>query len=276
MVDYSWSLAPLPFVLVGVAVGAYVVAWRAAGRRRAATDLEDLQLACMVGAALLALVALVSPIARLGEQMFGFHMLQHLLLLDFVPLLVALAVTPDILGPALAPLRRLERRLGAALHPAVVVALYAGGMWAWHSRPLFDLAMRSEFWHAVQHGWFVLIGVLFWWYVVGEVRPLRRPRGMGVFAFVTSTKLITGLLAATILGSSLARYPAYAGAPRLPGMSAAEDRALGGGMMLFEELLVMSLALAFMFIRMLGEEQGDPPEPADAVNRADRARAGSG
>ena len=26
----------------------------------------------------------------------------------------------------------------------------------------------------------------------------------------------------------------------------------------------------------LGEEQGDPPEPADAVNSADRLRAGSG
>jgi len=53
VVDSLWSLAPLPFVLVGVTVGVYV------------------RLA-----------------ARLGEQMFGFHMIQHLLLLDFVPLLL--------------------------------------------------------------------------------------------------------------------------------------------------------------------------------------------
>ena len=258
--DVSWSLNPVAIVLAAAAWVAYFVAWRGARRRPRETEPGDARLACMSGAVLLALVALVSPIARLGEQMFGFHMIQHLLLLDLVPILVVFAITAEVLGPALEPLRRLERRLRFLLHPVTVIALYAGGMWVLHIRPMYELALGSGGWHALQHGWLLLTGLLFWWYAVGAIRPLQRPRGMGVFGFVTATKLLTGGLATAILGTTIAHYPWYENAPRLAGMDVGEDRGLAGGLMLFEELVVLSVALGIMFIRMLDESEEEERE----------------
>ena len=52
----------------------------------------------LTGIALL-FVALVSPVDRLGEQFASFHMVQHLLLADLVPICLTLALTKHILGP---------------------------------------------------------------------------------------------------------------------------------------------------------------------------------
>ena len=47
----------------------------------------------------LILVALVSPVDRLADQLFFMHMVQHLLLLDLAPILVLLGLTRVILRP---------------------------------------------------------------------------------------------------------------------------------------------------------------------------------
>ena len=256
MVDASWSLAPLGIAAVIAGTVGYLVAWNAAAERDG-VEPSRVRVYCMLGAAVVALVALVSPLARLGEQMVGFHMVQHVLLLDFAPILVVLAVTPAVARPVLPRIRRVERRLPLVFHPVTIVVLYAGGLWLWHTRPLYEFAVSSGGTHALQHAWFFVTGLLFWWYALGAIRPRHRPRGMGVFMFVTATKLITGGLATAILGTSLAEYPSYADQPRLDGMDAAEDRGFAGGLLLFEELIVMSVALGVMFMRMLGESDDE-------------------
>ena len=63
------------------------------GRRRSASS------CCGSRASLCLFVALVSPIDRLGEQFASFHMVQHLLLADLVPICLTLALTKHILRP---------------------------------------------------------------------------------------------------------------------------------------------------------------------------------
>src|ERR1700704_2722266 len=84
----SWTLEP--GVLIGVAIvgGAYVARWRAvrAGNTpRPAADAPVWRLCCFLGAQLVTLIALVSPIDALADQLFLMHMVQHVLLLDVVP-----------------------------------------------------------------------------------------------------------------------------------------------------------------------------------------------
>ena len=252
MLDTSWTLSPL-LALATAGVVAYSVAWKRAQVRHDSDVPGEARLWCAVGATILMIVAVWSPVARVAEQSVGVHMVQHLLLLDSIPILVVIAVTPGLLGAWEEPLRSLERRVFPLLHPVAVIAVYAGGIWLWNLRPLYELAVSGSGWRTLQHLWMLGSGLLFWWYVIGAVRPLRRPRGMAVFGFVTAAKLITGALATVILGTTLAEYPAYADAPRIADMTARDDALFAGAVMLFEELVAMSVALTVMFVRMLGE-----------------------
>ena len=98
------------------------------------------------------LLALVSPIDALADQLFSAHMVQHMLLLDLSPILGILGFTKVILRPVTRVVHDLERRAGALAHPAFAVLLYVGAIWAWHvpgrlrpapSHPLIHVSSTS-------------------------------------------------------------------------------------------------------------------------------------
>ena len=67
--------------------------------RDAAADAPVWRLCCFAGSLLAALIALVSPVDALADQLFFMHMVQHMLLLDLVPILAILGLTKVILRP---------------------------------------------------------------------------------------------------------------------------------------------------------------------------------
>jgi cytochrome c oxidase assembly factor CtaG len=95
---------------------------------------------------------------------------------------------------------------------------------------LFDRALDSEWWHALQHLSFLLSALLFWWSLTrSSHRPARRAIAAGCL-FVTS--LASGALGALMAISSSPWYEGYAAIGvrgLLPGgMTAAEDQQLAG------------------------------------------------
>ena len=90
------------------------------------------------------MIALISPIDRLAEQSFTFHMVQHVLLLDLVPIGLIGGLTKVLLRPLTRRLLALERALGPLMHPAVAVVLYIVAMWAWHVPAAYDAALRTR------------------------------------------------------------------------------------------------------------------------------------
>src|SRR5690348_5626647 len=124
--NLSWTFSP-PLLLVTIALGgAYLRRWRdvrrAAGSR--AADAPVWRLCCFAGALLCTLIALVSPVDSLAEQLFAMHMVQHILLLDLAPLLAILGLTRVLLRPLTRALHRIERRAGAFASPVFAIALY--------------------------------------------------------------------------------------------------------------------------------------------------------
>ena len=63
------------------------------------------------------LIALISPLDALADQLFFMHMVQHMLLLDVVPILAILGLTKVILRPVTRAVRDLERRAGGSRTP---------------------------------------------------------------------------------------------------------------------------------------------------------------
>ncbi len=256
--DLSWTLSP--GVLIGAAIlaGAYLRRWRQVRlgpSPRHSAEAPVWRLCCFMAAVLLAVMALVSPIDALADQLFFAHMIQHMLLLDVVPVLAILGLTKVLLRPVTRVVHDIERRAGALAHPAFAVALYVGAIWAWHIPAAYDLAVRHPLVHILEHVSFVVAGSLYWWHLLSPIRARLRLDGMGPVIYMLSTKLFVGALGMGLAFAPSALYPYYVHHARVWGLSAHDDQAIAGLVMAVEQSLVMGVALVALFVRALTESE---------------------
>jgi putative membrane protein len=256
--NISWTLDP--GVLIGVAVvgGTYVARWRRVRlgpSPRRADDAPVWRLCCFLGSLLAALIALVSPLDALADQLFFMHMGQHMLLLDLVPILTILGLTKVILRPATRALRDLERRAGALAHPAFAVVLYVAVIWTWHVPAAYDLALGNPVVHVLEHISFVAAGSLYWWHLLSPIRARLRLDGIGPLVYMTSTKVLVGALGMGLAFAPSALYPYYVQHARVWSISAHDDQSIAGLIMAVEQSLVMGIALVGLFVRALSESE---------------------
>jgi cytochrome c oxidase assembly factor CtaG len=227
------------------------------------------RLASFLGGMALVLVALVSPVDRLAEQLFFMHMIQHLLLIDLAPILVLLGLTKVILRPATRRLMRLEQAAGPLAHPIFAIVLYVVVMWIWHIPPLYDAALEHSVVHVVEHITFGLAGGLYWWHLLSPIRSRKRLGGMGPVLYMVSTKLGVGLLGVGLAFAPDAIYDFYERQPGYWDISAGTDQAIGGLIMATEQSIVMGIALTYLFVRALGESERDEQRAERAADRAE-------
>jgi cytochrome c oxidase assembly factor CtaG len=135
------------------------------------------------------------------------------------------------------------------------VALYIGGMWVWHVPALYDAALRHSALHVLEHVTFASVGLLYWWHLLSPIRSRHRLGGLGPVAYMGSTKVMLGLLGIVLTFSPTVLYDFYENGHRYWGLSALDDQAVGGALMAIEQALVMGAALAFLFVRALGESE---------------------
>lgn len=264
--DASWTAEPVVIGAVLAAGGLYLARWRRARAEVTVHAPGAWRLASFVGGLLAILIALVSPVDRLAEQLFALHMVQHVLLLDVAPILLVLGLTKVLLRPATRRLQRLERAAGPLGHPVFAVALYCAVMWAWHVPAAYDGALDQPALHVLEHVTFASAGTLYWWHLLSPIRGRLRLGGLGPVAYMASTKLLVGLLGVAIAFAPGVLYPFYERLPRGWGLSAGDDQSIAGMVMALEQSLVMGVALAVLFMRMLGESEREE-------ERAERLRA---
>jgi putative membrane protein len=267
-VDTSWTFAPGVLVaLTGYAV-VYGLRWRTAraeGGPRAASGWR----AAAWGAGLLCLfAALISPIDVLGEQLASAHMIQHLLVADLAPIALTLALTKHILRPVTRRIHWLERKAGPFGHPAFGVIAYVGAMWLWHVPALYDAALDHAGIHLLEHLSFAGAGLLYWWHLLSPIRSRLRLGGMGPVLYMASTKVLVGLLGIVLAFSPDLIYDGYGATGTRLGLSPLDDLHVAGLLMALEQSLVMGIALAYLFTRMLSEADRED-------ERADRYEAAS-
>jgi cytochrome c oxidase assembly factor CtaG len=185
--------------------------------------------------------SLVSPLHELGERSFTAHMSEHELLMLVAAPLMALSrplacflwACPDSMRRGLVQACNrgsVSRAWQVISDPIVATALQIDALWAWHMPSLFDLALRSEVWHAIQHLSFLLSALLFWWSLTRSTRRVNRHAIAAVCLFITS--LTSGALGALMAISASPWYSGYAalGLHELlaGGLTAAEDQQLAG------------------------------------------------
>jgi cytochrome c oxidase assembly factor CtaG len=207
---------------------------------------------------------LISPIDTLSDQVFFIHMIQHVLLLDIVPIFMILGLSKVIMRPIARTVLDLERGLGFIAHPVFAVIAYAGLMVVWHIPALYDAALEQDTVHVLEHVTFASIGWLYWWHLLGPVRS-HSMSAFGPVIYMVSTKLVVGALGVAITFSRHPLYSFYERGEEVWGIPPLGDQSVAGALMALEQSIVMGTALAFLFVRALSEsERQDQREDAEA------------
>jgi cytochrome c oxidase assembly factor CtaG len=270
-VTLVWNLEPLQ--LLPTALVAVLYAKRANTLARRGTPVPAWrQVSFWTGIALV-LIALVSPIDELGEEdLFFFHMLQHVILGDLAPLCFVVGLTGPILRPVLA-LPGFDK-LRVLAHPLVALPVWAVNLYVWHVPWLYQAALEHSSVHALEHFMFFTCGALMWSPVV-ETLPAPAWFGTGAkLAYIFAVRLIEAVLGNIFMWTSSPLYSWYEHADPTWGISAVRDQNLAGVVMMAEGSIITLAVLAWLFLKLgaegelrqqLIEEGYDPKQVARAV-----------
>jgi cytochrome c oxidase assembly factor CtaG len=237
----TWNFEPVVVVPVLMTATLYVRGWRIASRRMP-DRFDRRHLVAMTAGLFTILLALASPLDALSARLLLAHMAQHLLLMvvappllwmsePVVPLLLALA--PPVRRTVVGALARPEVRLLSHVltDPLVSWVVFVVAFWTWHVPALYELALRSDFWHHVEHACFFVTAGLFWRPVILPW-PARSawPR-WAMIPYLALADLQNSALAAILTFSDRVIYPAYGALPPMSGLSTLEDQAIAGVIM---------------------------------------------
>ena len=246
----DWTLDPLQLAPVALAALAYAL--RARTLRGRGTPMPGWRVLLFSTGILLLLAAFASPIAAIGEDdLFSFHMLQHVLIGDLAPLCLLAGLNGPMLRPLLA-LRPVER-LRVLANPLIALPIWAANLYLWHIPFLYEGAVEYSVLHALEHASFFAAGIVVWLPVL-ETLPAPEWFGTGPkLAYIAIVRLVETLLGNVFVWSGEVFYGAYDRGDELWGISPLQDQGLAGAVMMIEGSLVTITALAWLFLRMAAE-----------------------
>lgn len=246
----GWQPAPAVLVAAALALGLFFQGFVRL-RRRGRRDHAGGDRAALFGLAVaVVLVGLVSPLEGFAEEALSAHMLQHVLIGDLAPALAMLALRgplvffilpPGVLGP-LARSRGLRAVARFLLRPRVAFTLWTAAILGWHVPRVYDFALAHPWAHELEHGCFVLTGVLVWALLVDPARRGELTVG-GRIGLAVAMFVVGQLLTDALIFSSSPHYPAYRGAH---GLSALADQRLAGLVMMLEQLATLGTCIAVL------------------------------
>jgi cytochrome c oxidase assembly factor CtaG len=216
-------------------------------RRRGRADLAGWDRVALFGIGLGATVfVLVGPMDAWADTHLAVHMLQHVVIGDAAIALMIVAVRGPLLvfllpASILAALARsspVRATLSTVLQPRVAFGLWAANLAIWHVPYLYDLALRHESVHYLEHACWVVAGFLVWTLLVDPGSHRRLTVG-GRIALAAAMFAAGTVLADVLVFSFHPLYPAY------PGKT---DQQLAGLVMMVEQLATLG-TLVFVLLR---------------------------
>ena len=246
----SWTLEPLQLAPIALIAVAYGLRARTLARREQPVPGWRIALFTL-GIALLVL-AVASPIATIGEdELFSFHMAQHLLIGDLAPLCLLAGLT----GPLLRPILALPgvMRLRVLANPFVAFPIWTLNLVVWHLPFLYEAAVRHSAVHAVEHIAFFSAGIVLWLPIL-ETLPAPEWFGTGAkLAYIVGVRLVATVVGNVFIWGGAAFYDVYATGDDYLGLSPDADQSLAGSLMMLEGSIVTIVALAWLFLRLAQE-----------------------
>lgn len=223
----------------------------------------NLKTVSFIAGILIILLALTSPVDRLGEDyLFSLHMVQHMLLGVIAPLLMVAGLPQAITNPWLKfpIIGSIEKLIGT---PTIALIVASGTFWLWHLPALYNLTLQNESIHVFEHITLIATGVILWWPVL-KPDTTKQLAPMASVIYLSIAALLSTILGMIFTVSDTVYYAGYAhpsddlGALDLIrnkwGLDQLADQKLGGAIM-WEPAGVIFLAI--MMVKMKTWFEGD-------------------
>jgi putative membrane protein len=238
----SWTIPPYFTATVLIFAAVYVRGFRRL-RVQMPRRFPPWRLWAYLGGIGALLIAISSPLAAFDDLLLQVHMVQHMLLMFVAPPLILLgapaipllrglprAIAKGAIGPLLKwrPLRALGDFLA---HPVVDWLALFIATWVWHIPGPYQLALRSEGWHQVEHACFIAGAMLFWWPVVQPWPSAPRWPRWTMVPYLLLAEVQNSVLSALLIFSGRLVYPYYEHMPRLAGITPMNDQIVAGAIM---------------------------------------------
>jgi putative membrane protein len=212
-------------------------------------------------------IALLSPLHALGEDLFSVHMVQHLLLTLVAAPLLLLSNSMPVLLWALP--RRQRRLLGGLVgqpgalrsalrwltRPLIAGGLFVVTQWAWHQPLPYQWALENVWAHYFEHLIFFGTAILFWWPVIGAA-----PLGSQIGYPARMAYTFLGWMPNTLLGAGISMvhsplYPQYVRTAAAYGIDPGLDQQLAGLIMWIPGDVLFASILMLLFAAYLRHEE---------------------
>lgn len=259
----AWSLPPLPTAAILLTGTLYLRGWLATRRTRP-EKIPAWRAAAFFLGLLSLFIAIASPIDALDDYLLTAHMLQHFMLMSIVPPLIVLGL------PQVSLLKGLPRGLIRStlspifrrrwFHPLTQLIANPLTAWLtmnlsfllWHLPPAYELTLRSEPWHNLEHLCFLLTSILFWWTVLAPWPSRRRWPVWTMIPYLFTADLINTILSAILCFSGRIFYPSYGLAQRITRLSPLQDQIAAGAEMWVLNSIVFLIPAIFLIVHHLG------------------------
>jgi cytochrome c oxidase assembly factor CtaG/polyferredoxin len=269
----SWSISFWPTALLLLTLVLYLRGFRLAVALRP-RELPTWRMISFLGGITLLWLAISSPLDALGEFLLVAHMTQHLLLMSVVPplLLLGAPAVPLLRGlprflirevvagwVSFPPFRRLGSIVSRPLFGWMAMNL---SYLIWHFPAMYELALRSNEWHYLEHACFLSGSLAFWWHVIRPWPAHSRRSAWSILPYLVLADIVNTIISASLAFSSKVVYPTYALAPRLFEISALEDQvAAGAEMWVLGSMISLIPILVIVVSQLSGVRSGKSSAP---------------
>jgi len=260
-----WSFEPIVLVSLALAAMLYWFGeWTSAAR-------PLWRSLCYYAGLLAIFLALESPIDGLDGRLFWVHMLQHLILIMVAAPLIILGdpAMPILRAWPLKPRRRFlrlvtqqpwSRDAGAVLafltSPWTAALVFLVDLYLWHWDVLFNLTLRNQAVHDLEHVCFLSTALLLWSQIIDQKPIHARMTYLARAGYILLVGAAGNLLAMYFVFAQRPLYAQYANLfPRPFGMGALMDQQLAGALMWVPVLFVFAIAFCICLYKWLGDEQ---------------------
>jgi putative membrane protein len=217
-------------------------------------------------------VAIGSPLEALDDASLTVHMVQHLLLSAVAPPLILLGAPalpllrglPHLIArQVVSPFLRLPlvKRFGPVIsNPAICWFAATLALVGWHIPSLFELALRWDWLHKLEHASFFGAGLMFWWPVVQPWPSTPKWPRWAIPLYLLCATMPCDVLSGFLTFCDRVIYPSYLSAHGLFGLSPLEDQQCAAALMWVSVTLIFLVPAVLVTLRILSPGSADLPE----------------